>query len=229
MLRRAYHYGIPVFGEEANALFQATNPNRGKEMQDFQDALPTGLFQGKHVPELLQCAERPDAFVVHLDLLNLLMFLVSDPVVQNRLPAYLRSDGMRPIEDLRNTKKNKEIYFHYLRGTFPYAASLMVNTLYLPFNRNAKQWNERAALLRRTAPHVDTGLFKFLFDERLPRPDIHKSIHDAWFEAVEELKCDRAYVCKGAKGVLEIKELTPNSGVAREYPFLPVNQRAAQH
>jgi hypothetical protein len=224
LLRRAYHYGIPVFGEPSKDLFLATNPERISEQQVFEAALPTRLFQAKHVPLLLDFPQRPEFFLVHLDLLNLLMFLIADSAIQDKMPPRLRQEETRSADDLLDKKKNKEIYLAYLRIAFPYADSLIVNTLYIAFHRNAEQWNQRAEVLRRTHPDVDVDSFRFMFDPRYPRPDIHRAIHEPWFDALEEFKCERAYICKGKKGMLEVEQTLPSRGGINTYPFAPLSK-----
>lgn len=224
LLKRAHHHNIPIFGEEVNALFQSVNPERGREMRLFESALPTRLFQSRHAPQLLSHPQRPLSFVVHLDLLNLLMFLVADPAFHEIMPPHLRHDEPRHAEDLLDKKKNREIYLSYLKNGFPYADPLIINTLYLSFHRNADQWNQRAELMRRSNSKAEPDSFAFMYDKKKPRQDIHRAIHETWFEVLEEIKCHRAYVSKNAKGILEIKELMPNAGAIREYPFMPINK-----
>jgi hypothetical protein len=226
LLRRAYHHGIPVFGEESKEIFLATNQARGPEQHIFEDAVPTRLFQGKHVAALLALPERPDFFVLHLDLLNLLLALIDDPLIQAVLPAHLRQTEPKQAEDLLDKNKTREIFVHYLRNAFAYADSIIVNTLQPPFQKNAQQWNERADFLKRTAPHVDVESFKFMFDQSNPRQDIHDAIHAAWFEAVKDAKCERAYVSRAAQGVLEVTKILPEAAGSTKYPFGPVNKAA---
>lgn len=225
LLKRAHHHNIPIFGEDVNAMFQAANPERGREMRLFESALPTRLFQSRHAPNLLMHSERPEFFVVHLDLLNLLMFLIADPLFHPLFPAHLHHAEPRSAEDLLDKKKNKEIFWNYLQNGFPYADPLIVNTLYLSFHRNADQWNQRAELMRRSNSKAEPDSFAFMYDRKKPRQDIHRAIHETWFEVLEEVNCQRAYVSKNAKGILEVKELKPNVGTIREYPFMPINKK----
>lgn len=225
LLKRAHHHNIPIFGEDVNALFQAVNPQREREMRLFESALSTRLFQSRHAPQLLAHPERPESFLVHLDLLNLSMFLVADPNFHSILPTHLRHAEPRPAEDMLDKKKNKEIFRHYLENGFPYADPLIVNTLYLSFHRNAEQWNQRAELMRRSNTKAEPDSFAFMYDKKMPRQDIHRSIHDSWFEVLQEVNCHRAYVSKNAKGILEMKELKPNAGAILEYPFMPINKK----
>jgi hypothetical protein len=184
-------------------------------------------LQSRHAPLLLALPERPDFFVVHLDLLNLALFLIADPGMRELMPAHLKYDKPRNTEDLLDRKKNKEIYINYLKNGYSYAEPLVVNTLYLSFHRNAEQWNKRAEFTRRAQAEPEESSFQFMYDKKRPRQDIHRAIHESWFEALEELKVDHAYISKGAKGMLEIKELLPNKGAQREYPFPPIKQKEA--
>lgn len=208
LLHKAFKQKLPIFGEELNEAFQAVNPLCLPERHNFKNALSDkAIFQAKHIPKLLALADRPRHLVFHLDILNVLVRLINDPVFLEDMPEDMRALQPREPENLTDKEMSKRMYRHYLGKAFQHSDLVVINTLHTPYQRNVEQWQAKAL------EHSSVDVAHPLFDVNHPRPDIHRMVYEAWCETVEELDCNRAFLSMTDGDVLELKQHKPDMGM----------------
>lgn len=202
LLLNALYKNLPVFGEEYNEIFQTTSiPAKFPDwMLSAQERLNQGSwFNEDHVPFLANTDPLPNHIVLHFDLIQILherYFLQSCP---DELIALLP----RTFNSFANSDHNEMFFRHIVSNPFfGKFDRIIVNTLYTPWETNARQWKKRqSAMIIK-----ERGLRPLLFDFQQPQPDIHQSIYGSWLNSLEKLNPYLSLISESKNKRLYIKE-----------------------
>nr|SPS05433.1 protein of unknown function [Candidatus Nitrotoga fabula] len=202
LLLNALNKNLPVFGEEYNEIFQTTTiPAKFPDwMLSAQERLNQGSwFNEDHVSFLANVDPLPNHIVLHFDLIQILHERYFIQSCSDELAALLP----RTFNSFANSAHNEMFFRHIVSNPFfGKFDRIIVNTLYTPWETNARQWKKRQS----TMIIKERGLRPLLFDFQQPRTDIHQSIYGSWLNSIEKLDPYLSLVSESKDKRLFIKE-----------------------
>ena len=206
--RLALQKKIPLFGPLDDELFQSTAlpPKLPESLLSTEEKLQHGCWHSlADLPVLRSLAELPPHIFLHIDLVSFAMpgrHLAS-------LPPKLVSLLPRSMDKLADDQENELVFTLSLSlDFFSRFDRVVVNTLYAPWERIAKQWQGRRA--RRSG----TDLYgrKRLFDTERPRTDVHRAIYAAWLRSVGTLDPQVSLLTEVRGSRIVIRKVDPPAG-----------------
>lgn len=208
LLTNALRYGVPLFGNTYNDLFQITNvpsryPDDGITVEER--ILQKTWFSELQIDYFSKTDEIPTSMVLHLELfwINILLSRIyNNP--ENKEYSYIKSLTERTPLNLINDKHNQAIYSClFSLPFFRKFDRIIINTLYAPFEVTRNQWNSRESKRNRLARSKNMRFINSnIYNSDSAGDQVYNSIYRSWTNSVSNLAPSGHYFSQMKEGKL---------------------------